>query len=194
MMKIIYKKTEEIIPYEKNPRKNEEAAKYVAKSIKDFGFLVPILITKDNVVVAGHTRLKAAKINNIESVPCIIADGLSEEKINAFRLIDNKSSEIAEWDNELLKEELQDLLDLIPNIEEYNFNIDDFTNDDIFEDINDNGYADTTRFEHKLKIDRQEIVMTDEEYKKIIDLFNKYVNENGVSFGFVNYLVGGFDD
>lgn len=190
-MNIVYKKRAELIPYEKNPRKNEEAAKYVAKSINDFGFLIPILITKDNVVIAGHTRLKAAEINNIEEVPCIIADGLSEEKINAFRLIDNKSSEIAEWDNELLKEELQDLLNTIPDIEEYNFNIEDY--DDVFENINDNGYADTTRFEHKLKIDRQEIVMTEEEYKKIIDLFNKYVNENGVSFGFVNYLVGGFN-
>lgn len=194
IMNIVYKKRTELIPYEKNPRKNEEAARYVAKSINDFGFLVPILITKDNVVVAGHTRLKAAEINNIDEVPCIIADGLSKEKINAFRLIDNKSSEIAEWDNDLLKAEVQDLLDSIPDLEEYNFNIDDFTNDDVFEDINDNGYAETTRFEHKLKIDRQEIVITEEEYKKIIDLFNKYVNENGVSFGFVNYLVGGFDD
>lgn len=193
-MKIIYKKTEELIPYEKNPRKNEEAAKYVAKSIKDFGFLVPILITKDNIVVAGHTRLKAAKINNMANVPCVIADGLSNEKINAFRLIDNKSSEIAEWDNELLKEEVKDLLDSIPNLDEYNFNIDDYVDEDIYESINDNGYAETTRFEHKLKIDRQEIVITEEEYKKIIELFNKYVNENGVSFGFVNYLVGGFDD
>lgn len=110
-MNIVQKKIADIIPYEKNPRKNEEAVKYVMESIKEFGFKVPIVIDKDNVIVAGHTRLKAAKKLKLEEVPCIIADDLSEGQIKAFRLADNKVSEKAEWDFDLLNEELDELVD-----------------------------------------------------------------------------------
>ena len=191
-MKIVNKKVTEIKPYEKNPRKNDEAVKYVAESIRQFGFKVPIILDNNNIIVCGHTRYKAAKEIGLNEVPCIIADDLTDEQTRAFRLADNKVSEKAEWDNELLIKELEEITNI--SMEDFNFNINDYINDDVFEDINDNGYAETTRFEHKLKIDRQEIIMTDEEYKKIIDIFNKYVNENGVSFGFVEYLVGGRDD
>ncbi len=102
----------DVIPYEKNPRKNDEAVKYVAQSIKEFGFKVPIVIDKDNVIVAGHTRLKAAKKLGLETVPCIVADDLSEEQIKAFRLADNKVSEKAEWDFDLLNLELGDILSI----------------------------------------------------------------------------------
>ena len=102
---------EEIKPYEKNPRKNDEAVQYVERSIREFGFKVPIIIDKDNVIVAGHTRYKAAKNLNIKKVPCVIADDLSEEQVKAFRLADNKVSEMAGWDFELLDEELSNLLD-----------------------------------------------------------------------------------
>ena len=98
-------------PYEKNPRKNDEAVKYVAESIKQFGFKVPIVIDKDHVIVAGHTRWKAAKKLGISEVPCIVADDLTEEQIKAFRLADNKVAEKAEWDLDLLSFELDDLID-----------------------------------------------------------------------------------
>ena len=77
-------------PYERNPRKNEAAIDAVAASIKNFGFKVPIVIDKDGVIVAGHTRLTAAKKLGLEEVPCIIADDLSEEQIKAFRLADSE--------------------------------------------------------------------------------------------------------
>ena len=93
-------------PYDKNPRKNKEAVKYVAESIKEFGFKQPIVIDKNNVIVCGHTRLLAAKQLGLKEVPCILADDLTEEQINAYRLVDNKTNEFAEWDNELLKVEL----------------------------------------------------------------------------------------
>ena len=117
---IIYKKTKDIIPYDKNPRKNDEAVKYVAESIKEFGFKVPIIIDSNNIVVAGHTRLKASKLLKLDEVPCIIADDLNEEQVKAFRLADNKVSEFAEWDFELLSEELDDIL----NIEMSDFGFD----------------------------------------------------------------------
>lgn len=111
-MNIIEKKLTEIIPYEKNPRKNDEAVKYVAESIKQFGFKVPIVIDKNNVIVAGHTRYKASKKLGIKEVPCIVADDLTEEQIKAYRLADNKVAEQAEWDFDLLGEELSDILDI----------------------------------------------------------------------------------
>ncbi len=110
-MNIINKKLAEIKPYEKNPRKNDEAVKYVAASIKEFGWKVPIVIDKNGIIVAGHTRWKAAKKLGFDEVPCIIADDLTDEQIKAFRLADNKVSEKAEWDFDLLGEELDDLFD-----------------------------------------------------------------------------------
>lgn len=110
-MDVQTKKIGEIKPYEKNPRKNDEAVKYVAESIKAFGFKVPIVIDKDNVIVAGHTRYKAAKKLKLEEVPCIVADDLTEEQIKAFRLADNKVAEKAEWDFDLLSSELDNLFD-----------------------------------------------------------------------------------
>ena len=110
-MKIIDKKLSELKPYEKNPRKNDEAVKYVMESIQEFGFKVPIIIDKNNVIVCGHTRYKASKKLKLDTVPCIIADDLTEEQIKAFRLVDNKVSEKAEWDFDLLDDELNGILD-----------------------------------------------------------------------------------
>ena len=108
-MQIIEKNISELKEYEKNPRKNDDAVKYVAESIKEFGFKVPIIIDKDNIIVAGHTRLKAAKKLKLKAVPCIVADDLTPEQIKAFRIADNKVGEIAEWDDVLLAEELSDI-------------------------------------------------------------------------------------
>lgn len=99
----------ELKPYEKNPRKNDSAVDAVAESIKEFGFKNPIIIDKDGVIVAGHTRLKAAKKLGLEEVPTIMADDLSEEQVKAFRLADNKTAELAGWDFILLDSELKSL-------------------------------------------------------------------------------------
>lgn len=108
-MEIIEKKVEDLIPYENNPRKNDSAVQFVANSIKEFGFKVPVVIDKGNTIVCGHTRLKAAQQLGLETVPCVIADDLSEEQIKAFRLADNKTSEFASWDFEKLELEMQEI-------------------------------------------------------------------------------------
>ena len=108
-IKIIYKPTDKIVPYENNPRLNDEAVEPVANSIKQFGFKVPIIIDSSNVIVAGHTRLKAAKQLGMDKVPCIVADDLTEEQIKVFRLADNKVSEFSSWDYEKLEEELNNI-------------------------------------------------------------------------------------
>lgn len=96
-MKIVYKSVDEIIPYEKNPRKNDEAVASLAESIKLFGFKQPLVLDKDNVIIVGHTRLKAAKLLGMDKVPCVIAD-LTKEQADAYRIVDNKSGETASWD------------------------------------------------------------------------------------------------
>lgn len=105
-IEVVYRKTDELIPYEKNPRKNDEAVGYVANSIKEFGFKVPIIVDCNDVIVAGHTRLKAAKKLGIDEVPVIVADDLTEEQINALRLADNRVSEFADWDMDTLLSEI----------------------------------------------------------------------------------------
>lgn len=116
-MNIINIKLSDLKPYERNPRNNKEAVDYVANSIREFGFKNPIIVDKNNVIVAGHTRYLACKKLGIKEVPCVIADDLTDEQIKAFRLADNKVSEIATWDLDLLDEELNDLL---------NFDMSDF--------------------------------------------------------------------
>ena len=108
-MNIVEKQISEIKPYEKNPRRNEKAIDLVVNSIKEFGFKVPLVIDKQNVIVCGHTRYLAAKKLQMKELPCIIADDLTDEQIKAFRLADNKVSEFSEWDMELLNDELLDL-------------------------------------------------------------------------------------
>lgn len=107
--RIVQMDIEKLKPYENNPRFNEKAVDAVAKSIENFGFKVPIVIDKFNVIVAGHTRLKAAQKLNLAQVPVIVADDLTEEQIKAFRLADNKVSELAEWDFAKLEEELKNI-------------------------------------------------------------------------------------
>ena len=133
-MNIVNLKVEELIPYINNPRNNTEAVDKVAASIKEFGFKVPIVIDKDNVVVTGHTRLLASKKLGLQEVPCVIADDLSPAQIKAFRIADNKVSEYAQWDEDMLKVELEEL-------EEMNFDLDsvsiDFSDFDMGLDLED---------------------------------------------------------
>ena len=124
-MKIENKNIAELTPYKNNPRRNDEAVEYVANSIKEFGFKVPIIIDRDGVIIAGHTRVKAAEQLGLESVPCVIADDLTEDQTKAFRLADNKTAEFAEWNFDLLDIELAD----ISNIDMASFGFFDIKND-----------------------------------------------------------------
>ena len=99
----------DIIPYENNPRKNEDAVQYVKNSIEQFGFKIPMVLDAENVIVCGHTRFLAAQELGMTEVPCTYADDLTEEQIKAFRLADNKTAEMSGWDFEKLELELSDL-------------------------------------------------------------------------------------
>lgn len=124
ILEIIYKNIKDLKPYSKNARKNDKAVKYVAKSIEEFGFKIPVIIDKDGVIVCGHTRYKASKKLGYNEIPCIIADDLTEEQIKAFRLADNKVSEKADWDFDLLSDEINDIIDI--NMEDFGFEFIDY--------------------------------------------------------------------
>lgn len=109
-MEVVSKKLDEIKPYERNPRKNDTAVPYVKESIKRFGFKVPIVIDKDGVIVAGHTRYLASIELGLSEVPCVVADDLTPEEIKEFRLADNKVAEFATWDKTLLNIELDEIV------------------------------------------------------------------------------------
>lgn len=108
-VQVIQMKLTDLIPYENNPRINDDAIDVVANSIKEFGFKNPIIIDKDNVIVCGHTRRLAAIKLGLTEVPCIRADDLTEDQIKAFRVADNKTSELSTWDLDKLKIELGDI-------------------------------------------------------------------------------------
>lgn len=100
---------EDIHPYERNPRKNDEAVKAVIESIRECEYISPIIVDENYVVLAGHTRLKALKKLRYKSVPCVVKEGLSEEQKRKYRILDNKTNELSAWDFALLPEELDGL-------------------------------------------------------------------------------------
>ena len=109
---------EKIIPYESNPRRNEKAVQSVANSIIQFGWRQPVVVDFEGIIIAGHTRLMAAQSLNLRDIPVCVASDLTPEQVQAYRLADNKTSELAEWDLDLLELELDKIAD--------NFQMEDF--------------------------------------------------------------------
>lgn len=142
--KIEYRKIDELVPYVNNPRINENAVPKVASSIKEFGFNVPLVIDKENVIICGHTRYEAAKMLEIKDIPCICVTDLTPAQVKAYRIADNKVADFAKWDNDVLAIEMEALKELdfdldLTGFEEYELDVlldpkseDDF--DNFFED------------------------------------------------------------
>ena len=167
-MKIVNKKVDDLIPYENNPRYNDEAVEYVANSIKEFGFKVPIIIDKNNVIVAGHTRYKASLELGLEEVPTIVADDLTEEQVKAFRLADNKVSEKAEWNFNMLDAELADL-DI--DMEDFGFEKLDINEEDF-------GTGFNLKEGDREPIQTMSITLSDEQVKKVNEAISKMKQTN----------------
>ena len=148
-MNIITMKLRDIKPYKNNPRVNDAAVEYVKNSIQEFGYLVPIVIDRNNEIVAGHTRYKALKKLKVAEVPCVVADDLTEDQIKAFRIADNSVAAVAEWDYSKLVLEMKDIS---MNLGEFGLDLGDFasypttppagTDTDEDEDDEDGWYGD----------------------------------------------------
>lgn len=129
-MVIVNKKLDELRAYENNPRNNDNAVAAVAASIKEFGFKVPIVVDPAGVIIAGHTRARAAEMLGMQTVPCIVADDLTESQIRAFRLADNKTAELAEWDFDKLDEEMEQLRENGFDMSAFGFKMDSSEDDE----------------------------------------------------------------
>lgn len=179
-MNIIEIDISELKAYENNPRNNAEAVEKVAASIEEFGFKVPIIIDQNNVIIAGHTRLLAAKELGLDTVPCIVADDLTPEQVKAFRLADNKVSEYSTWDFQKLNLELEDLQDF--EMQDFGFyevdGKEDYSN--IFDEPSQSSEADDVQ-------DQPEDEPEEKSYKVIVHVDSKeegedvadLLNENG---------------
>ena len=184
-MKIVDKKITELKAYENNPRHNDNAVDAVAESIKEFGFKVPIIIDIDGVIVAGHTRAKAAEKLGLKTVPCIVADDLSPEQVQAFRLADNKVGELATWDFAKLEQELAELTDIDMSL----FGFEAF--EDAFGEVElDREQIGTSENMASLKYGSKTIPLTAEEDAIFGARLSSYLDENGTYFGFISELLG----
>ena len=138
---------DQIKPYENNPRNNDDAVDAVANSIKEFGWQQPIVVDNGGVIIAGHTRYKAAKQLKLKEIPIVVADNLTEEQVNAYRLADNKSGDLATWDDDELQEELDKILDI--DMTDFGFDLETELEDD---EVIDDDYEEEVPEEPKSKL------------------------------------------
>lgn len=175
-MEVINKCVDELIEYEGNARRNDAGVAKIADSIREFGFLNPITIDAKNVIIAGHTRLKAAKQLGLEEVPCVVQD-MSEEDAKLARIVENKSHEYSTWDVGKLHQELDGI--------GMDFKTTFFTPN-----------RDRKFFkENKMLIfGNNELPITEEEYARLKALYDDYIDRNKTYMGFVMFLTGGKEE
>ena len=189
---IQYCNPEELIPYEKNPRDNRAALDAIELSIEEYGFTNPILVNEEKVILAGHTRREAAILAGLEKVPYIVVDGLTEAQQKAYRLADNQLSELSIWDEDLLKEELEDLLD-----EDYDISLTGFSDVDLtdllkdeedLEDIEPEEPKEKKTTLPMLRFGSNSVRITQDELIMLSNRYNEYV-EAEPGEGFVTWLL-----
>lgn len=189
---IQYCNPEELIPYEKNPRDNRAALDAIELSIEEYGFTNPILVNEEKVILAGHTRREAAILAGLEKVPYIVVDGLTEAQQKAYRLADNKLSELSIWDEDLLKEELEDLLD-----EDYDISLTGFSDVDLTDLLKDEENLEDIEPEEPkekkttlpmLRFGSNSVRITQDELIMLSNRYNEYV-EAEPGEGFVTWLL-----
>lgn len=187
-----YCSPEDLIPYEKNPRDNRLAIDDVVRSIEEYGFTNPILVNEEKVILAGHTRREAAILAGMERVPYIVVDGLTEAQQRAYRLADNKLSELALWDEDLLKEELEDLLDADYDLSLTGFSDVDLTDilkdEEDLEDIEPEEPKEKKTTLPMLRFGSNSVRITQDELIMLSNRYNEYV-EAEPGEGFVTWLL-----
>ena len=157
-MNILYKNVDDLIPYDKNTKKHDKKQiKNVATSIKKYGFVQPLVIDKNDVVVIGHCRLLGAKELKMDTVPCVCVDDLTEEQVNALRIVDNKTNE-SEWNMDILPDELLEV-----DLGEFEF---DFNCADTFDDTFDENDLDDGTEKSRVVVSLNIASVDDYEYVK----------------------------
>lgn len=170
-LKIQYLPITDIKPYAKNPRKNDNAVAAVANSLREFGWRQPIVIDASGVIVAGHTRYKAALSLGMDRVPVVRADDLTPEQVKAYRLADNKTNELAAWDIDSMNFELEELAAFNIDMEQFGFTMGYF----------DGTMLDAEQYNEKTEFKITISFPTYNEYKKSEDKIRDFVKQiNGI--------------
>lgn len=157
---------DDIKPYENNPRINADSVDAVAKSLKQFGWQQPIVVDKDNIVIVGHTRLKAAQKLNMKVVPVLVASNLNEQQVKAYRLADNKTADFSIWDNKKLLDELDSIDDdLFTGFTESD------TFDDTFDETDTDFLDDDKSAYFKINFETED--------EDLFEKVKKYITDNG---------------
>ena len=172
-MQVINKRVDELVMYEGNARRNDAGVAKVADSIKQFGFLNPITIDANNVIISGHTRLKAAIQLGMEEVPCVVTD-LSDEDAKLARIVDNKSHEYATWDVGKLHKELAGI--------NLGFKTTFFTPSQDQKFFKDNKF---------LIFGSNQMPITEDEFNRLKAVYDAYIEKHKTYIGFVMWLTGG---
>lgn len=181
----------ELIPYSNNARINDYAVKKVLESIKEFGFRNPILVDKDMVIIAGHTRREASILAGLKEVPYIVATDLTPEQVKAYRIADNKLAELAVWDEDALREELYSLQDADFDLEVMGFTEMDLMK--LFEEEDEEPEKEKKPKEEKttlpmLRFGSNSVRITEDELVMLSNRYNEYV-EKTPEEGFITWLL-----
>jgi ParB-like chromosome segregation protein Spo0J len=183
-------KIDKIIPYESNPRDNSAAVSKVAESLTEYGWQQPIVVDEENIILAGHTRHLAALSLGMEEVPIVTAKGLSDAQKKAYRIVDNKTSELAEWDKELLKSEFAALQELDFDLQLTGFDLDEITKiagDELLEFADDVEELEAVNFDELEALEKSHVKMfllylnteTEPKFREMcIKLQEKYAIDN----------------
>lgn len=189
-MKVSSVELAKIIPYDKNPRNAETAVDAVAESIREFGFRQPIVVDKDFVIVAGHARYFAAIRLGIDTVPVHVAKELSPEQIRAYRLADNKTAELAGWDDDLLAQEIVALSSSELDLAKFGF--DQTFLDSLSDQVEEQQKVDkpeSASQQLQMKFGKYSVPLDEAEFGKLVTLLDEHVANTGTKFGFVAWLI-----
>lgn len=192
-IKICYLKRANLKRYERNVMIHSDAqVQQIAASIKKFGWTNPVLIDEFGEIIAGHGRVAAAEVLQIDDIPTIALSGLSETQKRAYRLADNRLPQNAGWDEALLKIELHELAE-----SEFDLSLTGFGDEELSALLGEVQEIDFDRDEDSGGIDinylafaRKKVPMTETEVSGLLNALNDYVEENGSLFGFVSHLIG----
>ena len=186
-MKIFLRSLESVIPYDRNPRQNDAAVAAVATSIKEFGFRQPIVVDESDVIVVGHARYLAAIQLGLTEVPIHVAKDLTPEQITAYRLADNKTAELAEWDDDLLAAEIAAL-----SGSEIDLSAMGFDEDELAKAVADAANADvpgqSSTQALKLKFGKYTVPLDEAEFGKLVAALTHHETKTGSKYGFVSSL------
>ena len=192
-MNIVEKNIDEVKPYKNNPRVNDEAVDTVADSIKEFGFQQPIVVDKKMVIIVGHTRLKAAQKLGLKKVPVQVATNLTAKQTKQYRIMDNRTSDLSDWDDQKLKKEFDNLGNLDGGLDHIGFSqedIDTLLADDLPDDLFTSDEQNTPQ-KNFLKFGDTSIEISDLELSKLNGAYDKFKSNSETSF--VNWLLSGGD-